>query len=406
MSKYTTEVRFICEQAIGLTESAGYSSIKNVLSQAAPKVFDFEFPIFDEAYRLPLETKILRHFYTREICEETVGLWKLRLEDRMNTIMPYYNQLYKSELLEFNPLYDVDITRDHNRQGNSEENKNEDRSAHIASTDTLEGESHSSSVQDETGTRSDVGHTNTQGTTQSTTESDTTGTRNDTTHTVKTGKSDTVSTSSNKETQDSSQNTDNTNHETVNKNGTAWKLYSDTPQGGVDGIVSATDDIALNAYLTNATKDTEDTTTETDGTSTQKVTGKRTTDTTQSGNANMTSTDDEQGTADSKTTGHETGTASSTDSSDTSDTLTSDTTLKQKGSADANTNQTGTSDRNETGNTKALNTLTSTEDYIEHVKGKQGSASYSKLLNEFRQTFLNIDAMILENLCDLFFGLW
>ena len=35
--------------------------------------------------------------------------------------MPYYNQLYKSELLEFNPFYDVDLTR--NREGSGTSNK-------------------------------------------------------------------------------------------------------------------------------------------------------------------------------------------------------------------------------------------------------------------------------------------
>src|SRR5699024_4851175 len=122
MSKYTTEVRYICENAIGLTNSDGYISIKDVLTQAAPIVFNFDFPIFDESYRLPLEIKILKHFYTREIGMETVGLWKLKLETKLNEIMPYYNQLYKSELLEFNPLYDVDITRMHNIKNNGTQN--------------------------------------------------------------------------------------------------------------------------------------------------------------------------------------------------------------------------------------------------------------------------------------------
>ena len=30
----------------------------------------------------------------------------------------------------------------------------------------------------------------------------------------------------------------------------------------------------------------------------------------------------------------------------------------------------------------------------------------SELLEEFRRTFLNIDAMVIEELSDLFFGLW
>lgn len=111
MSKYTTEVRFICETFAGLDTSVGYSDINSVLNVAIPKVFDFDFPIFDEAYRSILERKILKHFYTREIGEETIGLWKLRLDTRLNEIMPYYNQLYKSELLDVNPLYTTNLER-------------------------------------------------------------------------------------------------------------------------------------------------------------------------------------------------------------------------------------------------------------------------------------------------------
>lgn len=113
MSKYTTEVRFICEQYAGLNDSVGFGGIGAVIESARSKIFDFKYPIFDEAYRGVLETKILKHYYMREIGLETVGLWKHYLDMKMNEIMPYYNQLYKSELLEFNPLYDIDITTEH-----------------------------------------------------------------------------------------------------------------------------------------------------------------------------------------------------------------------------------------------------------------------------------------------------
>ena len=119
MSKYTTEVRFICEVNSGLNESVGYSKIEDVITGAMPKIFDFDFPIFDESYRSVLERKILKHFYTREICEETVGLWKLRLNTRLNEIMPYYNKLYKSELLDFNPLYTDNLKRERTTKLNS-----------------------------------------------------------------------------------------------------------------------------------------------------------------------------------------------------------------------------------------------------------------------------------------------
>ena len=109
MSKYTTEVRYIVETKAGLKESVGASKINEILEKAIPEIFNFDFPIFDEDYRSILEKKILRHFYTREIGFETVGLWQMNLETKLNEIMPLYNQYYKSTLLEYNPLIDIDL---------------------------------------------------------------------------------------------------------------------------------------------------------------------------------------------------------------------------------------------------------------------------------------------------------
>lgn len=114
MSKYTTEVRFICEESSGLKNSKGYSDVDTILTHACPKIFDFDFPIFNEDYRIVLEKKILKHYYVREICCETVGLWKLYLSTRLNEIMPYYNKLYESLDIKYNPINDVDLTIDHN----------------------------------------------------------------------------------------------------------------------------------------------------------------------------------------------------------------------------------------------------------------------------------------------------
>ena len=112
MSNYTTQVRYICETFAGLTESAGVNDVNTIVEQAAPKIF-MNFPIWDEEYRLTLETKILKHFYLREIAHETVGLWRLRLDTRMNELMPVYNKMYAAVSQEFNPLFDVNITREH-----------------------------------------------------------------------------------------------------------------------------------------------------------------------------------------------------------------------------------------------------------------------------------------------------
>lgn len=110
MSKYTTEVRYICEQKAGLQESVGFNNINSVLEKSWDKIFTTNWEIFDESYRKILCEKILRSYYTREICAETVGLWQLWLDSTLCEIMPMYNQLYKTTIYEFNPLYNTDMT--------------------------------------------------------------------------------------------------------------------------------------------------------------------------------------------------------------------------------------------------------------------------------------------------------
>nr|DAN95200.1 MAG TPA: Lower collar protein [Caudoviricetes sp.] len=253
MSKYTTEVRFICENSAGLSESEGADNVDSILDKCWNKVFNFDFPIFDENYRQVLCRKILKHYYTREIAHETVGRWKLALNAKLNEIMPYYNQLYKSELLEFNPFYDVDLTR--SREGSGTSNKTSNN------TETNIGTS--KNVSSESGTN---------------------------------------------------------NTDTLNR-------FSDTPQNSMD-----TQGIADSVPLTTVTKVNEDNTTTNEST----------------------------------------------------DTLT----------------------RNDTKTGNGTENINNTDKYIETVKGKQGTENYSSLLKKFRETFLNIDMMIIEDCSDCFFTLW
>ena len=111
MSMYTTELRYICETMTdepleNFDNLKGVRRIDAIIDSSKGNIFDFDYPIFDEAYRGILEKKIIRHYYTREIGAETFGLFQLYLSDKMNEIMPYYNQLYASELLSknINPL--------------------------------------------------------------------------------------------------------------------------------------------------------------------------------------------------------------------------------------------------------------------------------------------------------------
>lgn len=146
MSKYTTEVRFICENLSGLEESKGYNDVNNIINMARPKIFDFEYPLFDSEYKPVLESKIIKHFYTREIGLETYGLWKLKLETKLQEIMPYYNKLYDSELLEFNPLYTKDYTRTTKASGVSSQN-----SASASVSSSTQNETHADKTNDARG---------------------------------------------------------------------------------------------------------------------------------------------------------------------------------------------------------------------------------------------------------------
>ena len=279
MSKYTTEVRFICENKSGLEISGGSGDVDSIIANSWNKIFTSKAPFFDEEYRSILCQKILKHYYLREICCETVGIWTLWMNTRLEEIMPYYNQLYESAKIEFNPMHNVDLTSKHERN--------------------VEGTS------EEDGTRTD----------------NTTGKR------TLTGNRDTDNTSV------GTRNTTNSSDETKRD------LYSDTPQGAITGLENEN-------YLTNARK----------------------------------ITDNVNGTGNEKT--------NTTEKSGTDYSETEDTTGKIDG-ATSNTGKTNT-----------------TEDYLETIIGKQGTESFSSLLNEFRETFLNIDMQVIEEFNDLFFGLW
>lgn len=251
MSTYTTELRFICETMAGLTESTGLNNVAQVIENARPQIFDFDYPIFDTSYKGVLETKILRHYYTREICAETVGRWKLFLNDKLNMIMPYYNQLYESAQIEFDPMKDTDYQTEHTTD------RDEDRSGNNSTNVT--------------------------------------------------------------------ENTENETSDTTQRDVENWELYSDTPQGAISNIENET-------YLTNATKTTSD--------------------------------DD--------TTSH------------------------------------GTSSTDRTGETtnQYTDNITSTENYLEKVTGKRSGTGYSELLKQYRETFLNIDKMVVDECEDLFMQIW
>jgi hypothetical protein len=68
-----------------------------------------DYPIFDEAYRVPLNTKIKNHFMFQEIGMETVDQFRFAFRRKMHEIMPLYNQLYESARIAVDPLLTMDI---------------------------------------------------------------------------------------------------------------------------------------------------------------------------------------------------------------------------------------------------------------------------------------------------------
>ena len=119
------------------------------------KLFNFDYPIFDERYRKQFETNIIKEFYFKEIGFETEGRFIFELEHFLNLNMPYYNQLFESELIEFDPLesysletvskreIDSDKTENKNNQLNTEsETLGIDKNTGKQTTDTTNNQTH------------------------------------------------------------------------------------------------------------------------------------------------------------------------------------------------------------------------------------------------------------------------
>lgn len=144
-------------------------SIKEKIDIGTPHLFDFDYPFFDETKRKDFERKWVRRFYMTEVGFETIELFKFYLENWMNEKMPYYNQMFKSELLEFDPLrnFEIDKKKDHSKDGTSRLDTNEDgkfethtandNETHVVGTGSMTSDgtvdSNGTTKLDETGTK-------------------------------------------------------------------------------------------------------------------------------------------------------------------------------------------------------------------------------------------------------------
>lgn len=84
-----------------------------------------DYPIFDENYRTILNNNIINHYYMNEIAFETAQLFKFYLNQKMNEIMPYYNNLYNAQKDIIDKYFDnVDIRETSNRNITSNTSSN------------------------------------------------------------------------------------------------------------------------------------------------------------------------------------------------------------------------------------------------------------------------------------------
>ena len=78
------------------------------------KVFNFDYDFYTDSdiIKSKFEQKFIDEYYFHEIGQETVGRFQHRLRTRLNKIMPYYKQLYDTELAakDINFLLNKDLT--------------------------------------------------------------------------------------------------------------------------------------------------------------------------------------------------------------------------------------------------------------------------------------------------------
>ena len=291
---------------------------------------------------------------------------------------------YKSELIKFNPLWDVDLHTTHEKandgtvstHNNGSNVKTESKNRVLDKIETNDG----SVDTDFRGNKTNL----------TTTDQNENVDRNSVTDTTNVGVWDSETSRSNVST--------NKTETEGNKKGKSVNRYSDTPQGNVnigggpnDGNPSS-ESVFGNGYLTNVTIVDDNV----DRTGREK--GENTNDSVEQGKTiqDWTKQDKVSGNSDRNLSGVQ---------EDNSEEKNKTRTLNNN-ILNGNENEgiEGNEKTTITGHSRSDNF--STEDFIQHVVGKRGGFTYSKMLDEFRKTFLNIDRMILKDLESLFIGLW
>lgn len=306
MASYTMTVKEMIE---GYTQEERGLSHRDRIEKGRKSLLDFSYPLFDEKYRGVFETHLIREFYMVEIGFETDELFKFNLETWLNVHMPYFNQLFLSEQIKFDPLKNTSVDMQHTKDTTKQQDDTTDQTQNVV-TDF---------------------------------DARTTGNSTSATDTTNTGTNKNVST----------HRSDTDTDQTSSNSSFGRETTADTPQNRLR-LQPEDDGHGVIEYASNIQEDKENAS----GTMNQSV----------------------------NTHGETTSDTDTTDngSSDTKQTMT------QTNSEDTNQNLIGKQvlDRD-------INEL---EEYVQHREGKIGVQSYSKMLNEYRDTFLRIERDIFREM--------
>lgn len=137
----------------GEKDEDDYTKIKDLAKYGRTKIFNFDYPLSNNVNKEEFETIILKHYLTRRINFDTVTLFRISLDAKLNEIMPRYNKMFDS-FIDWNLFNDGEIT---NRTGNDNRTQN--------STNNSNQTSNNSSTQNNTNETNNIlqndSHTNT-----------------------------------------------------------------------------------------------------------------------------------------------------------------------------------------------------------------------------------------------------
>jgi hypothetical protein len=96
-----------------------------------------DYPLYDPTHREELNQKIINRYLNREIGHETIDQFVHNMRRKMHEIMPYYNQLYATEQIKYDPLKTIDMRTV--AAGSTESSAEGDTSADSGSKTTADG---------------------------------------------------------------------------------------------------------------------------------------------------------------------------------------------------------------------------------------------------------------------------